>query len=54
MSGVHLTGLLNHWHYFTAEGNMALFRAVVRDRAAWEIARLRRAGIPEWPGPPGL
>ena len=47
VSGADLTGVLNHWHYFSDERNMALFRAIVRDRAAWDIATLRRAGIPE-------
>jgi len=54
VEGVHLTGVLNHWHYFTGARNMELFRAVLRDRAAWDIARLRRDRIPErcgvtWP-----
>jgi hypothetical protein len=50
VSGTHLTGVLNHWHYFTAEENMAVFKAILRDRGAWDIARLRRDGIPERAG----
>jgi hypothetical protein len=57
VSGVHLTGVLNHWHYFTDERNMDVFEAILRDRGAWAIARLRREGIPEragvvWPQEP--
>lgn len=50
VSGVHLTGVLNHWHYFTGEDNMEVFKAILRDRAAWDIARLRREGVPERAG----
>ena len=46
VSGAHLTGVLNHWHYFTSPENMELFRAIVRDRAAWDISTLRRNHIP--------
>ena len=54
VEGVHLTGVLNHWHYFTGAGNMEVFRAILRDREAWAIARLREQRIPErggvtWP-----
>ena len=52
VSGAHLTGVLNHWHYFSDAGNLAVFRAIFRDRAAWGIAALRRAGVPEPPGRP--
>lgn len=57
VSGAHLTGVLNHWHYFTDERNMELYKAILRDRGAWGIARLRREGIPEragaaWPPEP--
>lgn len=57
VAGTHLTGVLNHWHYFTDAGNMDVFRAILRDRGAWDIARLRREGVPEragvvWPPEP--
>ena len=50
VSGTHLTGVLNHWHYFTSPENMEMLRAILRDRAAWEIAKLRRMKIPERTG----
>ncbi|WP_088255328.1 alpha/beta hydrolase [Fimbriiglobus ruber] len=50
VSGAHLTGVLNHWHYFTDEKNMQVFKAILRDRKAWDIARLRKEGIPEREG----
>lgn len=51
VAGAAALGILNHWYYFDA-GNMALYAAILRDRAAWEIDRLRRENIPEnEPGP---
>ena len=49
VSGTHLTGLLNHWHYFSSPDNMQLFAAILRDRPTWELAKLRREKIPEAP-----
>ncbi|OWK39863.1 hypothetical protein FRUB_05753 [Fimbriiglobus ruber] len=50
VSGTHLTGVLNHWHYFTDERNMRVFHAILRDRRTWDVARLRKEGIPERSG----
>ena len=50
VSGTHLTGVLNHWHYFTDLRNMEVFQAILRDRGAWDIARLRKERIPERAG----
>jgi hypothetical protein len=47
VSGAHLTGLLNHWHYFSGPENMVVYAAILRDRAAWDIPRLRREKVPE-------
>jgi hypothetical protein len=47
VAGAHPVGVLNHWHYFTHPANMALFAAILRDRAGvWDIARMRRDRVP--------
>ncbi len=37
----------DHWYYYTYRGNMKLYRKILRDRSAWDIARLREDGIPD-------
>ncbi len=37
----------DHWYYYTYRGNMALYRNILRDRPTWDIAQLRRDGIPD-------
>ncbi len=48
VAGTHRSGVLNHWYDFTGAENLRVYRAILRDdRAGWEIAKLRQAGIPE-------
>lgn len=36
-----------HWSFYARPGVMALWRAVLRERAIWSIPSLRAAGVPE-------
>ena len=37
----------DHWYYYTYRPNMAVYRAILRDRANWTLPQLRAAGIKE-------
>lgn len=47
ISGDRPDNIWDHWYYYTFRGNMAVYRAILREREAWAIARLRDAGVPE-------
>jgi pimeloyl-ACP methyl ester carboxylesterase len=47
VEGSPTPGWLNHWHYFTDAANMAIYKAIFRQRDEWTIARLRADGVPE-------
>lgn len=36
----------DHWYYYTHEPNCRLYKAILRQRAAWEIPALMASGIP--------
>ncbi len=51
VTGDNETGVLtvaDHWIHFTWPGNMAVYRAILRDRGAWEIADLKQEAPAEF------
>ena len=47
VSGDQPGNVWDHWYYFTYRGNMRAYAAILRDRSAWELGRLRLDGVPE-------
>ena len=49
ISGDDPANVWDHWYYYTFPGNMRFYEAILRDRAAFDFAALRRPGeaIPE-------
>ncbi len=37
----------DHWYYYTFRPNMAVYRAILRDRVNWTLPQLRTAGVKE-------
>ncbi len=44
VTGDNPAAVWDHWYYYTDPGNMALYRAILRDRAQWVIPELRQGG----------
>ncbi len=44
----------DHWYYYTHRGNMELYKEILRDRDAWDIAELRRKKGNRKPIPEGV
>ncbi len=42
VTGDNPESVWDHWYYYTDHGNMALYRAILRDRGNWNIPDLRR------------
>lgn len=47
VTGDNPSAVWDHWYYYTDRNNMALYRAILRDRNTWDIPKLRQAGIPD-------
>jgi hypothetical protein len=37
----------DHWYYYTFHGNMGFYSKLLRDRANWSIAGMRKSGAPD-------
>ena len=42
VTGDNPDSIWDHWYYYTDHGNMALYRAILRDRSKWLIKDLRK------------
>lgn len=47
VTGDNPDAVWDHWYYYTDRGNMALYKQILRKRPAWDIKKLRAAGIPD-------
>ncbi len=46
VTGDNPSSVWDHWYYFTDPGNMAVYKAILRDRENWDISTLLAEGIP--------